>query len=152
MFLDRGTTIIVGELGHFRFPRGYYLYIGSSMNGLDARVRRHLTLEKKLHWHIDYFLAYARVVGIWVNRGERRLECAWAARLLALDNAHVVGERLGASDCKCRTHLIHLIGQSEQIERKLYAARRMVGAIPARCENAGKKDRRRGGGVDYRRR
>ncbi len=117
LFLGKATTIRVGALGRFRFPRGYYLYIGSAMNGLDARVRRHLAGEKQLFWHIDYVLKYARIVEIWTHRGRRRLECTWAGRVLALDNARVIAERLGASDCNCRTHLIHLRNYSPKLMR-----------------------------------
>ncbi len=123
LFLDKATTIRVGALGRFRFPRGYYLYVGSAMNGLDARLRRHLAREKRLFWHIDYVLKYARIIDIWTDRGRRRLECAWAARVLALDNARVIAERLGASDCNCRTHLIHLSGRSAQIDRTWVCSR-----------------------------
>jgi Uri superfamily endonuclease len=112
LFLEKAMTIRVGALGRFRFPRGYYMYIGSAMNGLDGRVRRHLARDKQLFWHIDYFLKHARIVDVWTQQGRRRLECAWAARVLALETADVIAERFGASDCRCRTHLIRLTGRS----------------------------------------
>ncbi len=78
------------------------------MNGLDARIRRHLSREKKLFWHIDYVLEHARIVEVWTHRGKRRLECAWAARVLAQPNARVIAKRFGASDCRCPSHLVYL--------------------------------------------
>lgn len=44
---------IVGKLGPREFPEGYYLYLGSALNGLETRLRRHLRRDKKPHWHID---------------------------------------------------------------------------------------------------
>ncbi len=78
------------------------------MNGLHARVQRHLRNQKTIHWHIDYFLEHARVVDVWMQRGKRRLECAWARQMLALENAQIVAERFGSSDCSCRSHLAFL--------------------------------------------
>ncbi len=108
LFLAKDTTIRVGALGRFRFPRGYYIYLGSAMNGLDARIKRHLGRKKRTFWHIDYFLRHARIIDVWMQPGRRLLECSWASRVLALENARVIAERFGASDCRCRTHLIHL--------------------------------------------
>ncbi|MCE4601896.1 MAG: GIY-YIG nuclease family protein [Desulfurococcales archaeon] len=34
-------------------PQGLYAYIGSALNSLEARIRRHLTPVKKVRWHID---------------------------------------------------------------------------------------------------
>ena len=34
------------------FPAGYYVYVGSAMGGLDQRIRRHLSREKRKRWHI----------------------------------------------------------------------------------------------------
>lgn len=96
IFLPRAQTIRVGALGAFKFPRGYYLYIGSALNGLSARVARHLANArrfdaqsmalrnlrgerlrqrrrgKKRFWHIDYLLEHARVVDVWTHEGAAR--------------------------------------------------------------------------------
>ncbi len=109
IFLPRAQTIRVGALGAFRFPRGYYLYIGSALNGLSARVARHLRRrDKKRFWHIDYLLEHARVVDVWTHAGAARLECRWARAALSLPNARVIAPRFGASDCRCATHLVYL--------------------------------------------
>jgi len=44
--LPSRRKIQVGKLGLFEFPRGHYIYLGSALGGLDARVGRHLSLEK----------------------------------------------------------------------------------------------------------
>ncbi len=120
MAVDRGTyalvillphtqTIRVGALGAFKFSRGYYIYIGSALNGLSARVARHLRRhDKKRFWHIDYLLERARVVDVWTHASAARLECRWARSALALPNAQVIAPRFGASDCKCAAHLVYL--------------------------------------------
>ena len=109
LFLPRAKEIRIGALGTLKFPRGNYIYIGSALNGLDARIARHSRRAKKIHWHIDYFLAHARIIDLWTDESGQRLECAWAQAVLALPNARVVARRLGASDCRCATHLVHLV-------------------------------------------
>jgi len=54
--LKRKKTIRVGKLGKAVFPAGTYIYTGSAMKGLRARLGRHYTRVKKIHWHIDHLL------------------------------------------------------------------------------------------------
>lgn len=114
LLLPRAQTIRIGALGEFKFPRGHYLYIGSAMNGLTARLARHLRSEKKLRWHIDYFLRHAQIKEVWTHQGDERFECVWARAALALPNARVLAPRFGASDCDCATHLIFLRRKMEK--------------------------------------
>ena len=107
LHLPRGETIRVGKLGAFKFPRGYYIYVGSALNGLTARLARHLRPDKKRFWHIDYFLAHAQIKEVWTHQGDGRLECLWARAALALPRAKIIAPRFGASDCACPTHLIY---------------------------------------------
>lgn len=107
LYLSCARTIRIGRLGTFRFPRGYYIYIGSALNGLDARLARHLRQTKKKFWHIDYLLEHARIKQVWTHQGTERWECLWAHAALALPQAQVVVPRFGASDCQCPTHLIY---------------------------------------------
>ncbi|MBI5649860.1 MAG: GIY-YIG nuclease family protein [Chloroflexi bacterium] len=107
--LPRAQTIRVGALGAFRFPRGKYLYIGSALNGLSARIARHIRADKKLRWHIDYLLAHARIKEVWTHQGDERLECVWAQAALAMPNARVIVPRFGAGDCNCAAHLVFLV-------------------------------------------
>lgn len=107
LHLSRAQTIRIGARGEFKFPRGHYLYIGSAMNGLTARLARHLRSEKKLRWHIDYFLQHAQVKEVWTHQGDERIECVWARAALAMPYARVIAPRFGASDCDCATHLVY---------------------------------------------
>jgi sugar fermentation stimulation protein A len=101
--LDRRKRIQVGKLGDCTFRRGYYLYVGSAMNNLSARIARHARLRKKLHWHIDYLRQEARYVAGLPIRSSKRLECVIAQ---ALSERFVGGpSRFGSSDCRCGTHL-----------------------------------------------
>lgn len=96
------VQISVGRLGLCRFPAGRYIYTGSAKRNLEARIARHLSREKRLHWHIDYLLLHPAVIVADVRRfydGECEL------------NRHTPGDipvaGFGASDCRagCGSHL-----------------------------------------------
>lgn len=130
MSLPRACRIRIGALGTFDFRRGNYVYIGSALNGLDARIARHLagfsrrdlpegqwgeigrrvsqSRPHRVFWHIDYFLPHARILQVWTDATGVRLECEWAHTVLALPNARVLAPRFGASDCDCAAHLVFL--------------------------------------------
>jgi len=107
LLLPRAKKIRIGALGVFAFPRGYYVYLGSALGGLRGRLARHLRREKTRFWHIDYFLAHARVVDVWTEESATHLECRWARAALALPDARIIAPRFGASDCKCAAHLVY---------------------------------------------
>lgn len=100
--LAREARIVVGRLGIREFPAGTYVYTGSARRGLEARVRRHLALSKRLHWHIDYFLAChdARVIEL---RFSAEPECVLNQRTAG----EVIVRGFGATDCcaGCGAHL-----------------------------------------------
>ena len=104
--LEGEVTIAVGRLGHFAFPRGYYLYAGSARGGLAQRVGRHLRREKRLRWHIDYLLERAEVVEVWYAPGDERRECLWAAAARDMPQARIIAPGFGSSDCRCPSHLL----------------------------------------------
>jgi len=100
--LRRPEHVAVGRLGEVSFPIGRYVYTGSARRGVEARVRRHLSPQKRLHWHIDYLLASprARVVEIRTFSDE---ECVVNRRT----RGDIVVPGFGASDCHagCGAHL-----------------------------------------------
>jgi Uri superfamily endonuclease len=102
-------NVRIGRLGCFRFPSGWYAYVGSARGpgGLAARLARHLRPLKPLHWHVDYLRAQAQPVQVWYVAGTQKRECAWARTLSSLPGASVPVPRFGASDCRCPTHLIY---------------------------------------------
>ncbi|NOY62943.1 MAG: GIY-YIG nuclease family protein [Gammaproteobacteria bacterium] len=103
--LARRQHLTVGRLGDFTFPAGRYIYTGSARKNLAARVKRHLSTDKKLRWHIDYLLASPSASVVLVQLFDKD-EC--------LVNQHhggvVVVPRFGASDCRqgCGSHLKRL--------------------------------------------
>jgi len=106
MALEGEATLAIGRLGHFAFPRGYYVYAGSARGGLAQRVGRHLRREKRLRWHIDYLLQRAEVVEVWYAPGDERRECLWAATAMDMPRGQVIAPGFGSSDCRCPSHLI----------------------------------------------
>jgi len=105
--LDKAANITVGKLGRFTFPAGRYLYFGSAMNGLNARISRHLRKDKKLHWHIDYLLRKAAIVDVWSVEKEERLECELCQEAMKFPGATIPVKGFGSSDCRCESHLLY---------------------------------------------
>lgn len=107
--LKRRKTIRVGRLGEAVFPAGIYVYTGSAMKGLRARLKRHCRRTKKIHWHIDYLLTLpsARVRQIILYPAAPGQECRQNKRIAAKPGAAVILKNFGASDCKsgCASHL-----------------------------------------------
>lgn len=104
LLLKRDCDVEIGALGRIHFSKGYYAYVGSAMNGIEGRVRRHLRKEKNVHWHIDYFLREAKIVDVFIKSSKKKLECK-IAEGLSKDFEVVVG--FGSSDCNCRGHLFY---------------------------------------------
>ena len=71
---------------------------------MAGRIARHLRPDKRLRWHIDYLLQFARVLEVLTIETDRRLECR-LSRAAARLSDEVVMPGFGASDCGCRTHL-----------------------------------------------
>jgi len=96
------VRVAVGKLGVFDFPAGLYCYTGSARRNFEARVRRHLSAEKKLRWHIDYLLA---APGVRVCEVRRFGEAECQVNRRTAGEVPVPG--FGASDCHagCGSHL-----------------------------------------------
>ena len=105
MRLDLNVDIFIRQLGLFNFLPGYYVYTGSALNGLNARISRHKRPRKKLHWHIDYFLKRAKIIKIFTYRTNQKLECKLNKRVQKLPNARILVKGFGSSDCRCSSHL-----------------------------------------------
>jgi sugar fermentation stimulation protein A len=101
--LSEDTSIDVGSLGRLFFRKGYYLYVGSAMNGLSKRIERHRRLHKQAHWHIDYLRPHATVHAALTIRSSDRLECSIARAVDGIAEWSVKG--FGCSDCHCESHL-----------------------------------------------
>ncbi len=106
--LGKRKTVRVGALGQFSFEPGVYVYTGRASRNLGARIRRHLSDEKKLRWHIDYLLQWLQVDRIHVHPGRAHDECIInLATFEALGGVFPV-RGFGSSDCTCPSHLVRL--------------------------------------------
>ena len=99
--VEKHMLVEIGKLGAMQFKKGFYAYVGSAMNSLEMRILRHLSAEKKFHWHIDYFLAKAKIVEIWYK--EAGEECKVASVLSSCSSI----KGFGCSDCACDSHLFY---------------------------------------------
>ena len=100
--LPEEQTITIGSLKTVHFHQGYFAYVGSAMGGFKTRLDRHLTGNKRPHWHIDYLLLRASINDIILCQTHNRAECTIAGALSRQFDA-VPG--FGSSDCKCHSHL-----------------------------------------------
>jgi sugar fermentation stimulation protein A len=113
--MSTNQRIPVGKLKQAEFKPGIYLYIGSARNGLLGRVARHLRKEKKIFWHIDYFLKKARIKEIWV-RNDYFDECQILSEAKkSIKNSCFPLKKFGSSDCRCPSHLIYLPGKGDNL-------------------------------------
>lgn len=117
--LNKDLTIKIGKkLGKIDFKKGHYVYVGSAMNSLNGRIIRHLSDEKKLHWHIDYFLKESEITDVIYNESERKIECELSKNLCEKSSGI---KDFGCSDCNCESHLYYFKNRKEAIENVLNA-------------------------------
>jgi Uri superfamily endonuclease len=129
----------VGKLGSFRFPAGYYLYVGSAFGpgGLAARLSYHERREKaRPHWHIDYLRAQARLCEAWAVSGSERLECQWCAALAAEPGVSIPALGFGSRDTGCPSHLFYLPHppRSSLLSRVILASLAADGSLEVQVE------------------
>ena len=102
--LKANKIIKIGKLGKLFFKKGFYVYIGSAMKNLEKRLNRHLSNNKKYHWHIDYLLDESEILESYFKKNTIKEECKLA---------NIFKEKLekipgfGCSDCKCTSHLFY---------------------------------------------
>lgn len=113
VWLPRSVKKRVGGLGEVFFEKGLYAYVGSAQSNLDRRIDRHLSRNKKFHWHIDYFLDsdFISIPGVFVKEAGKTEECLTAARI---GGVPVPG--FGCSDCKCDSHLFRIDNPKKLLE------------------------------------
>jgi Uri superfamily endonuclease len=81
LILPNRSDIEIGRTRRVGLEPGLYCYVGSALGpgGLAARLRRHAYAGERKHWHVDYLLPYAQLVGALVIEDRRRHECIWAS-------------------------------------------------------------------------
>jgi len=102
MKLSERKVIKVGRLGAISFAGGFYAYVGSALNGIESRTKRHLSSDKKPFWHIDYLLEQGLIMSTIMSETDKKIECKIAGNL-ATTLPSIAG--FGSSDCKCKSHL-----------------------------------------------
>jgi Uri superfamily endonuclease len=111
--LEKSSEIKIGKLGKIKFKNGHYVYVGSAMNSLKSRVNRHLSKEKRLHWHVDYLLKKAKIEDVIFNISDEKIECNLSG-YISKKACGVNG--FGCSDCDCESHLYYFKNRNEAIE------------------------------------
>ncbi|MDR2866172.1 MAG: GIY-YIG nuclease family protein [Methanomassiliicoccaceae archaeon] len=104
-------TVDIGKLGTITVEEGEYCYVGSAMNGLGSRIRRHLSDKKKIHWHIDHLTTIADAMEAYVSLPPTD-ECE-LSRMAKESGGLEVFKGFGCSDCRCHTHLFLMNGASK---------------------------------------
>ena len=119
--VTKDIDLKVGKLGRFFFPVGSYVYTGSAKTNIDKRIERHLSKEKKLHWHIDYLLNNDAVKIIDIKKSEM-IECSLNKKTYGT----IIIKGFGSSDCNlcCGSHLKYL-GDYALAELSANATRRL---------------------------
>ncbi len=108
--VEEDITVRIGAFETLEIPRGIYTYLGSAKGpgGLQARLARHLSKNKRLKWHIDYILAAqpTRIDTIVFAHENYRRECILTPHLEKSGFTHLK-RGLGSSDCKsCTSHFL----------------------------------------------
>ncbi len=108
--LKREVYLHVGSLGRLHLIHGIYSYTGSALgpsrHAIYYRVKRHLSFEKRVKWHIDYLTSIkdSHVFGIVAARTDLKYECR-IAELLTRSPFAVPIRGFGCTDCRCVSHL-----------------------------------------------
>jgi sugar fermentation stimulation protein A len=103
LHLNRPRSIPIGRMGRVRFPKGFYIYVGSAMANLTKRLERHRRIRKRIHWHLDWLRPHVRFVETLAIRSSDRLECELARAIEGIASWSTPG--FGCSDCGCKSHL-----------------------------------------------
>lgn len=104
--ISSDVTVEVGKLGTFLFPSGNYIYVGSAKRNIQSRIRRHMQMEKRKRWHIDYIRPYGEITHVQTYSSELS-ECERAQQLLQQYKGTWLVKKFGSSDCHCFSHLIY---------------------------------------------
>ena len=118
---DRGTYVvvinvkkpletIVGALGKKNFEPGIYVYVGSAMNSISKRVKRHMEKFKKLRWHLDYLTTRpeVEVIGAFAFYDEKIEEKV----SLEFSKKYEFIEGFGASDMRRVSSNLYIVDEN----------------------------------------
>ncbi len=102
----RDSTLTIGKQGKIEFKTGFFVYIGSALNSLEGRIKRHISSSKKIFWHVDYLLAspHTHLKEVIYGISPHKRECA-ISQFLSLKANSIAN--FGSSDCQCQSHLFY---------------------------------------------
>ena len=105
--MEKESNIKIGAKGKISFKKGHYVYVGSALNSLTKRIERHISKNKKKHWHIDYLLMNknAQLNQVIYTYSHNKIECDVADEIFKNSDEYI--ELFGCSDCNCRSHLYY---------------------------------------------
>jgi len=106
IYNPKKQRIKIGKLGIILFDKGYYVYVGSGMNSLEKRVNRHFSKNKKLKWHIDYFLMKSKPLKAVLIPSKKKIEDDVASIVKRFSFDEI--KNFGASDSKMNSHLFRI--------------------------------------------
>jgi len=107
ILIKRNVSPRIGALGSIKLTKGNYAYVGSAQNNLQKRIERHLSMNKRFHWHIDYLLnnKNVEVKQVLTKQSSKKEECRTAQKLMN-NSIPIIG--FGCSDCNCKSHLLKI--------------------------------------------
>lgn len=118
-----------------RLEVGTYVYTGSALgrsSNLHARISRHLSVGKIVHWHIDQITnsEHASVFLIVFSKTSQKEECGVNQAITEIARGEVPVPGFGSSDCRsgCESHLIFL--KDKEIIPTIVEAYRNQGLTP----------------------
>mgnify|MGYP001123982416 CR=1 FL=1 len=133
---NRGCTVAIVRGAVLLLEPGFYIYTGSARGrgstSLEQRLRRHLTQNKKQFWHIDRILQCrsAEVVAVVFAETRRNAECWVNAALMEDPHIRALGNGIGSSDCRCRSHFLIAQGPLRSLIFRVRHAYERVGFSP----------------------
>ncbi len=110
--LRRQVKLRIGSLGVHFFQPGIYIYTGRHQSNLPARIIRHLKVQKKIRWHVDYLTTHSAFDKIFiVIYPETNSECLVNQASAKAFRAGAIPAGFGSSDCRagCGGHLLYMI-------------------------------------------
>ncbi len=103
---QKEQSVDIGKLGTRQLAKGFYVYVGSAMGGLDQRLKRHRSKSKKKHYHIDYILSgNMKIKKEYQIQSTQRLESKISKRVSEVCDYSIFG--FGSSDTKDDSHLFY---------------------------------------------
>ncbi|MCD7781159.1 MAG: GIY-YIG nuclease family protein [Methanosphaera sp.] len=114
--VTKDGTIKVGSKGFIDFHRGYYVYVGSALNSLSKRIKRHISSDKKKHWHVDYLLLdkNTKIEEVIYTHCTNKIECEVSLYINKKVDNYI--ESFGCSDCDCKSHLYYFDSFDEALK------------------------------------